>query len=84
MSGTYVETPFRVYVYLDEDDGEPEGVLRFHRTLYVRHQAGEQVTSEMARAQMEAEIAHYPHARYRAIPVDKTVDLTVRSTVVLP
>lgn len=82
--GVYTETAFLVYLYQGEDEGQEEGTLTFWRREFVRHAPGVQVTREMVREHMEGVLHHYPHSRYRAIPDERVVDLTVRSTVVLP
>lgn len=66
-------------VYLWNEDGE----LHFVRSVFLRHEIGEQVTDEMLREQIVAELHDFKPGKYRAVPADRKVDFTITAQVEL-
>lgn len=78
------ETDFLVYRYEADNEAGNNHELTALGRLYVRHAPGEAVTREMVRVAMENAVDRFPAARYRLVPVDRYVDVTVEATVILP
>lgn len=73
-----IESIYLVYRY---GDGITEGELTIARRLFVRHQIGESVTREMVLDQMDIELHDFKPGRYRLVPDDRIVDVTVTAKV---
>jgi ATP-dependent Clp protease ATP-binding subunit ClpA len=71
-----MESEYVVYRWENE-------AMEFVRRVFVRHLPGQQVTAEMVREQVDAELYNFTPAKYRAVPVDRWVDFEVKGEVVL-